>query len=408
MKLKKKELESQATGPLRGIRVIDLTRFVAGNMLGHQLADMGAEVIKVEPPEGDPFRIWNTEGKDVWWRIYCRNKKSVSLDFRNGKSIDIIRKMIVTADVLVENFRAGVLEKMGLDPKDLLELNPKLVITRISGWGQEGLFAHKPGFGTLVEGYSGFAAINGFEDRPPVLPPMFLGDMTAGIYGAFTTLAALFNVKNGDGKGQVVDVALFDPILATLGPQAANFHINGKLKKRTGSLSSTTCPRNVYRTLDDRWIAISAAKQSIVEELFRVIGHEEMINDPRFATNGARLENVEIVDGAVADYIRTKTLVDNLEIFEKHSITAGPVNDASMLLDDDYVASRDSLIMMGEDGDEIPMHNVSSRFSGTPGNIYRHAPSVGESNEEVLAPLLGPDVYRLYKFETEAKNEVLA
>lgn len=397
MRLKKRELEAQATGPLRGIRVIDLTRFVTGNMMGHQLADFGAEVIKVEPPEGDPFRIWNTAGKDVWWQIYCRNKKSVSLNFRSKRSIEVIKKLIAGADVLVENFKAGTLEKMGLDPKELLKDHPKLVITRISGWGQEGAFKHKPGFGTLVEGYSGFAAINGFEDRPPVLPPMFLGDMTAGIYGAFATVAALLNVKNGNGRGQIIDLALFDPILATLGPQAANYFLTGQLKRRTGSLSSTTCPRNVYKTSDDRWIAMSAAKQSIVERLFTLMGREDMISDPRFIDNAQRLEHVEIVDGAVADFIRQKTLQENLALFEEHGITAGPVNDASMLLDDDYVASRDSLILFGEEGDEIPMHNISARMSETPGNIYQRAPKIGENNDEVLSELLGAELYESYK-----------
>jgi len=397
MKLKIKDVEEHATGPLKGIRVIDLTRFVTGNMLGHQLADFGAEIIKIEPPEGDPFRIWNTAGRDVWWQIYCRNKKSVSLNFRSKRSIEILKQLIIKSDVLLENFKAGVLEKMGLDPQELLKLNPKLVITRISGWGQEGAFKHKPGFGTLVEGYSGFAAINGYEDRPPVLPPMFLGDMTAGIYGAFATLAALLNVKSGNGKGQVIDLALFDPILATLGPQAANYFLTGQLKKRTGSLSSTTCPRNVYKTSDGRWIAMSAAKQSIVERLFTLIGRDDMNHDPRFADNTVRLEHVAIVDGAVADFVSKNTLQENLALFEAHGITAGPVNDASMLLEDDYIASRDSLILFGQEGDEFPMHNVSARMSETPGNIYKRAPVLGENNDDVLSGILGEELYNSFK-----------
>jgi formyl-CoA transferase len=223
--------------------------------------------------------------------------------------------------------------------------------------------------------------------------------MTAGIYGAFATLAAIHNVKNGNGKGQVIDLALIDPIISTLGPQAANYHFTGKMKKRTGSLSSTTCPRNVYKTSDDRWIAISAAKQSIVERLFTLMGKEEMINDPRYSTNEARLEHVEVVDGAVADYIKQRTLKENLDIFEKTSITAGPVNDASMLLDDEFVADKESLIMFGKENEEIPMHNVSSKFSETPGNIYRYAPGIGENNDEILTEILGADTVRAYKDE---------
>ena len=399
MKLKKKQLERDATGPLKGLRVIDLTRFVAGNMLTHQLADYGADVIKVEPLEGDPFRLWKTNGQSIWWQIYSRNKRSVAIDFRNTKSTELLRNLIATADVLVESFRAGVLEAMGLAPATLLEQNPKLVITRISGWGQDSLYKHKPGFGTLVEGYSGFAAINGFEDRPPVLPPLFLGDMSTGIYGAFATLAAVMNVRNGTGRGQVIDLALLDPVLAMLGPQAAAYHMTGKLKRRTGSLSSTTCPRNVYKTADDRWIAMSAAKQSIVERLFKIMGREDMIGDPRFATNATRLEHVELVDGAVADYVRTKTLKEVLEIFEQNSITAGPVNDASMLLDDEFIADKESLILFGEDSEEIPMHNVSSRMSETPGNLHRYAPAVGEHTEEILGQILEQEVIQAYLAE---------
>lgn len=397
MKLKKKTVEKAASGPLQGVRVIDLTRFVAGNMLTHQLADYGAEVIKIEPPEGDPLRIWKTKEKDIWWQIYCRNKKSVALDFRNKKSIEILRKLIATADVLVESFRAGILEEMGLAPATLLEENPKLVITRISGWGQDSIYKHKPGFGTLVEGYSGFAAINGFEDRPPVLPPLFLGDMSTGIYGAFATVAAVLNAKTGNGRGQVIDLALIDPVFAMIGPQAANYHLTGKLKRRTGSLSSTTCPRNVYKTSDGRWIAMSAAKQSIVERLFKLMGREDMVNDPRFADNGTRLEHVELVDSAVADYVKQRTLEENLEIFEKNGITAGRVNDAADLLDDEFVASKESLILFGKEGEEIPMHNVSSRMSETPGNIYGYAPDVGEHSDEILRQILTQDVIEAYK-----------
>lgn len=388
--LARRAFDATARGPLHGLRILDLSRLVAGNMLTLQLADFGADVIKIEPPEGDTLRQFTTEGRQIWWKTYSRNKRSIALNLRSADSIALIRQLVKDADALIESFRPGVLEAMGLGPEVLLGLNPDLVITRISGWGQTGPYRHKPGFGTLVEGYSGFAAINGFADREPVLPPIFLGDMTTGLYGASATMTALWQARVHGGGGQVVDLSLFEPTLSILGPQVANYRFTGKLKLRTGSRSSTTGPRNVYRTADDQWICLSSASQSITRRLFDSIGQGPMLDDPRFATNAARLKNIEAVDRVVGDFVRGRSLAENLVHFEQVGMTAGPVRDASQLIDDPYVIERHCLVEVDDaELGPLPMHDIVPRLSRTPGVFARPAPALGEHNAELLKPLVG-------------------
>ncbi|ALM81972.1 acyl-CoA transferase [Bordetella sp. N] len=389
-RLPRKAFDPEARGPLRGLRVVDLSRLVAGNMLTLQLADFGADVIKVEPKKGDTLRAFQTEGVETFWKIYARNKRSVCLDFHADGAINVLRALLANADVLVESFRPGVLEEMGLGPDVLHAAHPKLVIVRLSGWGQTGPYRRKPGFGTLVEGYSGFAAMNGYEDRAPVLPPMFLGDMAAGLYGASSVMTALWETRVNDGAGQVIDVSLFEPIVSLLGPQAANWQMTGQVKARTGSRSSTTAPRNAYRCADGQWLCISTSTPSMAARLFETMGCGEMNQDPRYSTNAARLKHIDEVDGLVADFIARRSLADNLALFAAADVTAGPIYDASRLNVDDYVVEREALVEL-QDADlgYMPMHNVVPRLSATPGAFRRPAPRRGEHNEEVLAPLLG-------------------
>lgn len=388
--LPRKTYRPDATGPLRGVRVVDLSRLVAGNMLTLQLADFGADVVKVEPQSGDTLRAFKTAGVETFWKVYCRNKRSVCLDFRHEKAPELLRRMIDEADVLVESFRPGVLEQMGLGPAALRETNPRLVVVRISGWGQTGPYRRRPGFGTLVEGYSGFASMNGFQDREPVLPPMFLGDMTAGLYGASAVMTALWEVRVNGGEGQVIDLSLFEPMVSILGPQAANFRLTGKVKVRTGSRSSTTAPRNTYATADDKWVCISTSTHSMAARLFRAIGRDDMNTDPRYSTNVSRLEHVQDVDAIVSGFVGERTLAENLRIFEAAEVTVGPVYDASQLMDDEYVVERGSLIDVPDpDLGYMPMHDVVPRLSGTPGALRRPAPRKGEHTREYLGALLG-------------------
>ncbi|WP_426957880.1 CaiB/BaiF CoA transferase family protein [Muricoccus radiodurans] len=388
-KLRRREFDPAATGALDGVRVVDLSRLVAGNLLTKVLADHGAEVVKVEPPEGDTLRAWRVEGVSTSWKTWCRNKKSVCLNLKSAEGQAVVREMAAGAKVFVESFRPGVLEKMGLGPEVLLAANPALVIVRVSGWGQTGPFRHKPGFGTLVEGYSGFAAVNGFADREPVLPPMFMGDAYAGLYGSAGTLIALRHAE-ATGQGQVVDVSLFDPIFAVMEPQIANWRLTGRRKPRTGSRSTNTAPRNAYRTKDGGWVGLSSSTQGMTAKLFASIGRPELLQDPRYATNVERLKNYADLDAIVGGFVAERTMAENLAHFDAAGVTIGPIMDAPALETDSYVAEHESLIEVPDaEMGWVPMHGEVPRLSGTPGLFARPAPRLGEHNGEVLGPLLG-------------------
>ncbi len=394
MKMHSKPWKPEAIGPLNGVRVLDLARVAAGNMLSLQLADMGADVVKFEPPTGDTLRGVKVSGIETYWKVYARNKRSVCVDFKQPETIELLKTLVLQADVLLESFRPGVMEDMGLGPEVLLGLNPKLVIGRISGWGHTGPHRSRPGFGTLAEGYSGLAAISGFADREPLLPAIFLADMTTGLYGAYAIMVALWNVKVNGGSGQAVEMALIDSMVSILGPQAVNYQLTGKVKPRTGSRSTTNSPRNVYPTADGKWMALSASTQRTAARLFKVIGRDDMNSDPRFINNAARLQHVAEVDEAVGGFIKQRTLQENLEIFEREQITVGPVYDAADLAADPYAMEREVLVMVDDpELGPIPMHNVVPRMTGTPGAFRRPAPRLGQHTREILEPVLGPQRY---------------
>jgi crotonobetainyl-CoA:carnitine CoA-transferase CaiB-like acyl-CoA transferase len=386
--LHRREFAPEARPPLTGLRVVDLSRLVAGNMVSLQLADHGAEVIKVEDPaKGDPLRAWRVEGHSLHWKVYARNKKSLALNLRDPDGLALLADLLTTADVLIENFRPGTLEAMGMAPATLWARTPKLIILRISGFGQDGPYRQRPGFGTLVEGMSGFAAMNGFADREPVLPPLALADMVAGLYGAYATMIALREVEHG-GKGQVIDLPLLDPIVSILGPQAASFTVSGQRPPRTGSRSSTTSPRNVFRTRDGRYLSISASIQAMAERLLRTIGRADMLDDPRFASNTARVANAEACEAPIAAFIAERDLDDVLAIFNQAEITAAPVYDIDQLMDDPHVIEREILLDLPDaELGHVAMHTVVPRLSATPGAIRSAAPRLGEHSLEILAGL---------------------
>jgi formyl-CoA transferase len=378
--------------------VVDLSRLVAGNILTLQLADFGAEVIKIEPPEGDTLRSWKVKGIETAWKVYGRNKKSVALDLRSDASRAIVRQLAKTAAIVVESFRPGVMEDMGLSPAELHKINPKLVIVRISGWGQDGRYRHKPGFGTLIEGYSGFASMNGFGDREPVLPPMYLADAMAALTGYGAVLVALREVEINGGVGQVMDLPLFDPLFSVLGPQAANYKLTGEVKVRTGSRSTNAAPRNVYETRDGHWVCLSASTQGMAMRVLTKIGRPELTTDPKFSTNIERVKNGLELDGIIGGFIKQRDLAENLRFFDEAGVTIGPVYDISQIVADDYVLEREALIEIPDtEMGELPTHPVVPRMSGTPGALRMAAPKVGEHNEALLKPLLGEAEYNKLK-----------
>ncbi|HEY3684959.1 MAG TPA: CoA transferase [Streptosporangiaceae bacterium] len=377
---------------LEGVRVLDLSRLVAGNQLTLLLGDFGADVVKIEQPGvGDSLRRWRVDGTEVHWKVYGRNKRSVTLDLKHPRGRDLLLRLAAGADVLVEGFRPGTLERLGLAPATLRERNPALVVVRVSGWGQTGAYADRPGFGTLVEAMSGFAAMNGFPDREPVLPPGALADMIAGTYGAFATVMAVRDAE-ARGAGQDVDLSLFEPLFAVLGPTAAAYALTGAVPRRSGSRSRTSAPRGVYRCADGRWLALSGSTQPMTEKLFRAIGRADLLDDARFADNTTRLENIEALDAIIGGYFAAYDLDDNLAAMHAAGVTVAPVCDIGDLVGGEYFTSR-GVLVDGPDADDpsgtVPMHDVVPRMSGTPGRIARPAPRLGEHTEEILRPLLG-------------------
>ena len=355
-------------------------------MLSLQLADFGAEVVKVESPgRGDTLRDWREAGVSVHWKVYARNKKSIALDLKAPEAPGIILDLAAHFDVMIESFRFRYLERLGVGPDALLARNPKLVLVRVSGFGQTGPYAKRPGFGTLVEAMSGFASRNGFEDREPVLPPLAMADMIAGLSGAMATVIAVRNVEVNGGRGQVIDVSL-ESIFSILGPEAAIYKLTGRIRKRVGSASEGTSPRNVYATSDGGWVAISASTQAMTERLFRAIGRDDLNQNPAFKTNTERVKRRAEVDAIVGGFIQQRTLVEAIRFFEEAEVTAAPVYDIGQFLEDPHVQQR-GIVVEAPDDDmgEVPMHAIVPRLSDTPGRLRSPAPAVGQHNHEIFS-----------------------
>ena len=381
--------DSEFSGPLKGLRVIDLSRVLAGNMISLQLADYGADVIKVESPgTGDPLRAWLVEGHSLSWKVYGRNKKSLTLDLRTDAAREVLLELVATADVFLENYRPGTLEKMGLGPDVLMERNPDLIVVRVSGFGQTGPYRERPGFGTLVEAMSGFAYRNGFADREPVLPPIHMADMVTGLYGAMATLIAVRSREHGVCRGQIIDLSLLEPIFSILGPEAAWHRVTGKVRERVGSRSNTAAPRNVYRTRDGKWLAMSGSTQPLAARIFAAIGRADMIDDPRFATNEARLNHRDEIDEVIGGWIAARDRNECLAVFREAGATVAPVNDIGDIMRDAHFIEREILIETPDDDlGSLPVHNIVPRLSETPGGFTRPAPGLGEHNVEILESL---------------------
>jgi crotonobetainyl-CoA:carnitine CoA-transferase CaiB-like acyl-CoA transferase len=380
-----KHFDPSAKGPLSGIRVLDLSRLMAGNMLSLQLADFGADVIKVESPEGDPLRDWKDDGHSLFWKTYGRNKRSLALNLRNAPAMDALWALIDGADVFIENYRPGTLEAMGLSPEALLARNPDLVVVRISGFGQTGPYAQLPGFGTIIEGMSGFADRTGFPDREPVLPPLALADMIAGVYGASATTMALFARQAGTARGQVIDLSLLEPMFSILGPEAAIHQVTGKIKQRAGSASNTASPRNVYRCADGKFLALSGSTPGVARRIFETIGRADMNDDPRFATNSDRVKNRALVDEAVGAWFAQRESGEALAIMRKAGATVGPIYNIADAMADSHFDERQIIVDVDDaEFGTLPMHNIVPRMSATPGVWRLPAPDIGQHSREVL------------------------
>ena len=372
--------------PLENIKILDLSRLAAGNMVSHMFADFGADVVKVEKPgKGDDLRNWKINGISHWWAVYSRNKRSISIDLKKDEGLALLKELVKSADVFIENFVPGTLEKWGIGPEQLAELNKNLIILRISGWGQTGIFKNAPGFGSLIEGMSGFAAMTGEEKQSPLLPPLALADMVAGLTGFGAILMAILTSKKDNTGGQVIDLSLFEPFFSILGPWAASYKISGKVPERIGNRSNVAAPRGIYKTKDNKYVSLSASMQSMWEKLALTIGSSDLIKDPRFLTNSDRLNNQDDLDKPISKFIKKYSREEVLNIFSKEGITVGPVLDISEIIEHPYIQDREVLIdHFNKEYGNVLMHQAFPRLSKTPGKIRHSAPSLGGDTDVVL------------------------
>lgn len=372
---------------LEGIRILDVSTLFAGPLAATILSDFGADVIKVEHPRGDPVRHhgYSKDGVPLWWKMLSRNKRTVTLNLSTAEGQDIMCRLVEDSDVLIENFRPGTLERWNLAPERLQTINPRLVIARVTGFGQFGPYSGRPGFGTLAEAMSGFAHITGDPDGPPTLPPFGLADGITAQATANAILMALYHRDVHGGPGQVLDIAIIEPILTILGPQPIVYDQLGIVQTRTGNRSVNNAPRNTYRTSDGKWVAISTSTQSIAERVMHLVGHPEVIEEPWFASGAERAKHADELDRYVAGWIGDRKIDDVIVAFEDAHAAVAPIYDIAQIMEDPQYAALGSIASV-EDPDlgTVRMQNVMFRMSDTPGEIRWAGRGLGEDNVEVF------------------------
>ncbi|MET7406577.1 CaiB/BaiF CoA transferase family protein [Streptomyces parvulus] len=379
-----------SAAPLTGLRVLDLATLFAGPLAATMLGDFGAEVVKVEhPTRSDPSRGHgpSKDGIGLWWKILGRNKRTITLDLSKPAGRTTLLRLASTADVVVENFRPGTLEKWDLGWDELSAVNPRLVLTRVTGFGQFGPYARRPGFGTLAEAMSGFAAMTGEPDAPPTLPPFGLADSIAALATAYAVMTALA-ARERTGEGQVVDMAIIEPILTVLGPQPTWYDQLGHVQPRTGNRSQNNAPRNTYRTADGTWVAVSTSAQSVAERVMRLVGRPELVHEPWFASGADRARHADVLDAAVGDWIARHTRADVLAAFEKAEAAVAPIQDVRDVMTDPQYRALDTVTTVDDpELGPLRMQNVLFRLSATPGSIRWAGRPHGADTEEVLTEL---------------------
>lgn len=371
---------------LAGIRVLDVATLFAGPLAATLLADFGADVVKIEHPNGDPVRSHGAQrdGVGLWWKMLGRGKKSVTLYLGSPQGQEIFRRMVADADVVIENFRPGTLERWGLGYPELRAINPRLVLARVTAFGQFGPYARRPGFGTLAEAMSGFAAVTGEPDGPPTLPPFGLADGIAALTTAFAIMTAL-RAREHDGHGQQVDLAIIEPILTLLGPQIIAYDQLGELQPRMGNRSSNNAPRNTYRTADGGWVAVSTSAQSVAERVVRLVGRPDFIDRPWFASGSERAGHADELDAAVGGWIAQHSTQEVIHAFDDAEAAVAPIYTAADVLADPQFRALGSIISLPDDElGQVRMQNILFRLSQTPGEIRWTGPTLGAHTDEVL------------------------
>lgn len=384
---------------LAGVRVLDISNFLAAPICSMFLSDFGADVIKVEQPRrGDEVRYWGNDkdGVGLYYKVLNRNKRAITLDLRTPLGVDAVRRLARDVDVIVENYRPGTLERWGLGYDVLAAENPRLVLVRVTGWGQTGPNSPRPGFGTLAEAYAGYAHISGHPDGPPLLPGFGLADSTTGLMAAFLTMVALHEQRR-TGRGQVVDLAIYETLLTLLGPQVVDYDQLGIVQQRSGSRLPFTAPRNTYRTRDGRWISMAGSAQSTFERICTALETPGLVDDPRFRDNRNRLRNAAELDVELQKGVERFDLDDLMERFTRLDATMAPVNDVKRIMEDEHIAARGNIVTVEDDelGGPLRMQNVVGKLSRTPGQVRSAGPPLGAHNREILVDMLGYDEERL-------------
>ena len=390
--------------PIEGLRVIDASTVIAGPTVGMLLGDFGADVIKVEHPQGDPLREtgYQKNGFGLWFKMANRNKRGITLNFNTARGQELFKTLILSADVVIENFRTGTMEKWGLGWEDLSNINPKLIMVRVTGFGQTGPYRNRPGFGTIAEAFSGFASVTGEADGPPTLPNFGLADGVAAAYGTFATMFALYHRDAKGGNGQYIDLSIYEPLFQVLGPQPLQFDQLGIIQKRWGNRSKNNAPRNTYRTRDGHWVALSTNTPSIVSRVMTLCGGKKVSEDPRFQTPQDRVAHIEEIDGIVAAWIGRHDLQVVLEQFEKVEAAIGPAYDIGQIFQDpQYQARADIIEVLDEDLGPIKMTNAFPFMSETPAEIRHAGPRKGQHNRDILVGELGLSEHELVELEKD-------
>lgn len=395
-------------GPLNGLRVIDMSGMISGAFATTLMGDFGADVIMIEHPEvGDPIREWpqkTEDGESLSWKSLGRNKRCITLNLGSDRGREIALELIEDADIVYENFRPGTMERWGLSPDDIHEVNEEAIMVRLSGYGQTGPKSQKPGFGTIAEGVSGWAHANGFPDREPLLPPVSLADIQAAQFALQATMMAIFERdvgRGGSGKGQVIDVSLMEPLWRIFFGEVEAYDYMGHIRERTGNQHPGTAPRNIYETKDG-YMTMSASNQKIFERVAEAIDKPELVDDPRYKDNSTRVENAEPLNEEIEEWTRQRTTEEAIEILEANDAIVGPVNDMSDIFEDEQYQARDSFIEIDDpDVGEVKTFGIVPKFSRTPGEVEFLGPRHGEHNGEVYQDELGLSEEELIQLNDE-------
>ncbi|HEY0939830.1 MAG TPA: CaiB/BaiF CoA-transferase family protein [Steroidobacter sp.] len=380
-------------GPLSDLRVIELGTLLAGPFCGQLLGDMGAEVIKIEPPEqGDPLRVWGREkahGKSLWWPVVARNKKSITLDLRRPEGQQVLHELVAKTDFLLENFRPGTLEKWGCGYDVLAKINPRLIMIRVSGYGQSGPYSRRAGFGAIGEAMGGLRYVCGDPSTPPSRMGISIGDSLAATFACLGALSALHH-RDVTGKGQVVDSAIYEAVLSMMESLITEYDKTGYIRERTGAVLPNIAPSNVYPTSDGSMVLIAANQDTVFQRLTQAMGQPQLAQQPEFATHVARGERQKQIDGIIGDWTRTKTCAEVLRLMEEFGVPAGLIYRAPEMLEDPHFRAREAIISVPHpDFGELKMQNVAPKLSLTPGRVRSPSPGLGQHNDEIYRGLLG-------------------